>query len=252
MRTSFENQVMKAMIFAAGLGTRLKPLTLNKPKAMVSINGKPLLQHVIEKLIKHGFTEIVINIHHFGEQILRFLEQKDYFGITIQVSDERDQLLDTGGGLKKAAPLFDQQGPVLIHNVDILSSINLNQLYKAHQQQDAAVTLAVSNRPASRVLLFDADDQLCGWRNKKSGKEKIIRQLQYPPQEYAFSGIHVIDPSFPGLIIEEGVFSIIEVYLRLTSQIGIKPYIHTNDFWIDMGTPDHLKKAEEWLQKHEI
>lgn len=175
---------MKAMIFAAGLGSRLKPLTDTMPKALVPIAGRPMLEHVILKLKAAGFTEIMINIHHFGEQILDFLKANENFGLIIHISDERDLLLDTGGGVKKARSFFENSDePFLIHNVDILSDVNLKELYDYHLQSGAVATLLASQRKTSRYLLFDTDKRLCGWINKDTEQVKprsdLIRNSQF-------------------------------------------------------------------------
>src|SRR5690606_32019928 len=154
---------MKAMIFAAGMGTRLKPLTDTIPKALVPVGGKPLLQHIIEKLKRFGFNEIIINIHHFGQQIIDFVQENNSFDIRIEFSDEREQLLDTGGGIKKAAWFFDDNKPFLVHNVDILSNIDLQELYHFHLKNNTIATLLCSIRQTSRYLLFDTDNHLRGW-----------------------------------------------------------------------------------------
>ena len=176
------------MIFAAGLGTRLKPLTDRIPKALVPVNGIPMLQHVILKLKQAGFTEIVINIHHFGEQIIDFLQAHQNFGITIHISDEREELLDTGGGIKKAIPFFSGNEPFLVHNVDILSDTDLKALYDYHQQSTNDATLLVSQRETSRYLLFDKDNaRLCGWINKQT--------LQTKPNGFAASTLSPLPSS---------------------------------------------------------
>ena len=178
---------MKAMIFAAGLGSRLKPLTDTMPKALVPIAGHPMLEHVILKLKAAGFTEIVINIHHFGEQILDFLEANENFGLIIHISDERDLLLDTGGGIKKARSFFENSDePFLIHNVDILSDVNLKELYDYHLRSGAVATLLASQRKTSRYLLFDTDKRLCGWINKDTEQVKP-EGFQY--DSFSLSGI---------------------------------------------------------------
>ena len=179
------------MIFAAGLGSRLKPLTDSMPKALVPIAGRPMLEHVILKLKASGFTEIVINIHHFGEQILDFLKANDNFGLTIHISDEREQLLDTGGGVRKACTFFEHSDePFLVHNVDILSDVDLKELYDYHLQNGSVATLLASRRKTSRYLLFDTDRRLCGWINKDTGQVKPegFRPDESRYQEYAFSG----------------------------------------------------------------
>ena len=163
---------MKAMIFAAGMGTRLKPLTDTMPKALVPINGKPMLEHIILKLKNSGFTQIVINIHHLGQQIIDFLAENNNFGIDIIISDERDYLMDTGGGIKKAKSFFTGKEPFLIHNVDIISNVDLKKLYEKHLETNPLATLLVSKRETSRYLLFNKENKLCGWRNLETGEVK--------------------------------------------------------------------------------
>src|SRR5664280_1226211 len=165
---------MKAMIFAAGLGTRLKPVTDNLPKALVPIAGKPLLEHVILKLKSAGFDEIIVNIHHFPDQIIDFLKANNNFSIRIEVSDERNLLLDTGGGIRRAAWFFDDEKPFLVHNVDILSNVDLKELYQQHLRSNSLATLVVSKRDTFRYLLFNDDNRLCGWINEKTGETKPL------------------------------------------------------------------------------
>ncbi|RMG16441.1 MAG: nucleotidyltransferase family protein, partial [Bacteroidetes bacterium] len=184
---------MKAMIFAAGLGTRLRPLTHHRPKALVEVGGKCLLEIVIRRLLAHGFEEIVVNVHHFAGQVEAFLAQHAGFGARIAISDERSLLLDTGGGLRQAAWFFDEQ-PFLVHNVDVLSDIDLTAMYQAHLQSGALATLACRRRQSSRYLLFDEQNHLCGWKNVKSGEVRMSRQVK-SCHPLAFSGIHVIDPN---------------------------------------------------------
>lgn len=243
---------MQAMIFAAGLGTRLKPLTDHLPKALVSLQGKPMLEHVILKLKSAGFTQVVVNVHHFGQQIIDFLEERQYFGIHIAVSDERGLLLDTGGGIKKAAAFFSPDEPVLIHNTDILSDVDVAALYEAHRQSGAFATLLVSERETSRYLLFDAGNRLRGWENRKTGEVKSpladFRWEDYRP--YAFGGIHVISPAvFERMEGWEGKFSIIDFYLSLAGREEIRAYpVPSGSFWMDLGKPEALQKAEEYLR----
>ncbi|MDR1699547.1 MAG: NTP transferase domain-containing protein, partial [Prevotellaceae bacterium] len=187
---------MKAMIFAAGLGTRLKPLTDNKPKALVEIAGKPLLEHVINKLTAAGFNEIIINVHHFADQIIDFVKQKNNFGVRLEISDERQMLLDTGGGVQKAAWFFDDGKPFLLHNVDILSDINLQTLYANHLETGAEATLAVNSRVTSRYLFFDRTMRMRGWTNETTGEIKPPgTEIDKTWEKLAFSGIHVISHS---------------------------------------------------------
>lgn len=242
------------MIFAAGLGSRLKPLTDTMPKALVPVAGRPMLEHVIVKLKASGFTEIVINIHHFGEQILDFLKANDNFGLTIHISDERALLLDTGGGVKKARSFFENTGePFLVHNVDILSDFDLKELYESHLQNGGAATLLASRRKTSRYLLFDTEKKLCGWTNKDTGQVKP-EGLHYDEslyQEYAFSGIHVLSPSiFQWMDTPrwEGKFSIMDFYLATCQQTKFFGYLVENLQLIDIGKPETLAKAEEFVK----
>ncbi len=239
---------MKAMIFAAGLGTRLRPLTNDKPKALVELNGKPVIEHVIRKLVQHDFNEIIVNVHHFSSRMINFLDNLNIPGLHIAISDESDQLLDTGGGLNKAGWFFNDGRPFLIYNVDIISSIDLTKLYTAHVNNTADITLVVSNRKSDRVLLFDAEDQFCGWRNNKTREQNIVRNQVSEFKQFPFSGIHVMNPNILDLIKEEGRFSIIKLYLRLANLTRVSYYYHENDFWIDIGKPENIEKAEHWLK----
>ncbi|MBI5217508.1 MAG: nucleotidyltransferase family protein [Bacteroidia bacterium] len=239
---------MKAMIFAAGLGTRLKPLTDAKPKALIEINGIPLLEIVINKLISYGFNKIIINVHHFPYHIIDFLKKKKNFNIHIEISDESGQLLDTGGGLRKACWFLQDKHPVLIHNVDVFSDIDLTNLYEAHINSGALATLAVRSRRSSRYFLFDEDLTLCGWENVKTGDREITKFTGAELTPMAFSGIQILSPAFFDNITENGVFSIVATYLRLSANHKIHAYIHDNSFWLDLGKPENLKKAEAYLK----
>lgn len=243
---------MKAMIFAAGLGTRLKPLTDNTPKALLPIAGKPMLEHTILKLKAAGFNEIVINIHHFGQQILDFLKKNQNFGLTIHISDEQDYLLDTGGGIKKAAAFLQGNEPFLIHNVDIISNVDLRRLYEAHSCQNSIATLLVSQRETSRYLLFNKENRLCGWRNKETGEIKS-HYPDFVPElytEYAFGGVHVLSPQiFEWLEEWTGKFSIIDFYLSIAAHANIHAYPPAGLKLIDVGKPDTLRKAEDLVKK---
>ena len=237
---------MNALIFAAGLGTRLKPLTDTMPKAMVPVNGKPLVQILIEKLKSIGVTEIVINVHHFAQQIIDFVEANDSFGIDIKFSDETDMLLETGGGLKKAARLFSNDKPILVHNVDILSNADLLSLYN----NATSTTLLVSQRNTQRYLLFDKDDRLVGWTNIATGVENNCQLLTVNCQlnKYAFSGIQVFHPSLLPLMDSwQGKFSIIDFYLSICDKVDIKCHFDPQLQLLDVGKLDSIVKAEEFL-----
>ncbi|MDD2512275.1 MAG: nucleotidyltransferase family protein [Proteiniphilum sp.] len=237
---------MKAMIFAAGLGTRLKPLTDTMPKALVPVGGKPLLQHIIEKLKSAGFDEIIINLHHFPDQIIDFVETHHHFDIRIEFSDEREQLLDTGGGIKKASWFFEDHKPFLIHNVDILSDIDLQKLYEAHTQSCPTATLVCSKRKTSRYLLFDSDNRLKGWTNEKTGEVKSPFPDIHPDHynKLAFSGIQMLQPSILRYMQHfPDKFSIIDFYLSVCAKERVAGYMPVNLKMIDVGKPGSPEKA---------
>lgn len=238
---------MKAMIFAAGLGTRLKVETADKPKALVEVGGKTLLQRVIEKLKKEGIEEIVVNIHHFPEMMTNWIQCHE-FGIPIHISDESGGLLDTGGGLKKAASFFTGNNPVLLHNVDILGNIDLKRFISEHLNSGALATLAVRKRETQRYFRFDSQKQLTGWINKKTGEKKIARPETFEEStEMAFSGIHIVQPEIFRLMPAETRFSIIGIYLELAKTRTIKGYFDESDWWMDVGKPDELEAARKLL-----
>lgn len=240
--------MLNAMIFAAGLGTRLKPFTDNKPKALVELAGKPLLERAILKLIELKVDRIVINVHHYADLIEEFLRVNKNFGIDIRISDEREELLDTGGGLKKAADLFIPNAPVLIYNVDVLSSLDLKELIDQHTNSNALVSMVMRERTSSRYLYFNKDNQLTGWKNCKTGETKEARSDMQTSDPLAFSGIHLIDSKIFKLIIENGKFSIIDLYLRLAKNEKILAYRDSSEIWTDLGKPDDLAWAQEHLK----
>jgi NDP-sugar pyrophosphorylase family protein len=242
---------MKAMILAAGLGTRLRPLTDDRPKAMVEIAGRTMLEITLARLRGFGIQEVIINVHHFADRIVQYLKGHDDFSMRIEVSRE-DVLLDTGGGLKKAAPFFEEGGvrnePFILHNVDVLSTIDLGEMLRAHEEQDALATLAVQSRQTSRYLLFDEQLQLCGRRAGREGAPELVRRVQ-PVEALAFCGIHVISPRFLGMMTEEGVFSILTSYLRLAAQgEKIVGYRADESYWRDLGKADQVRQAEQDLK----
>lgn len=240
---------MKAMIFAAGLGTRLKPLTDTLPKALVPINGKPLLQLVIEKLKLAGVTEIIVNVHHFPDLIIDFLKANNHFGIRIEVSDERDQLLDTGGGIRKAAWFFDDGKPFLVHNVDILSNVDIHALYQQHMRTNSLATLVVSARDTFRYLLFNDDLRLKGWINEKTGETKPT-QISKPElyQKLAFSGIQVLSPQvFESMESLPPKFPIMDFYLSNATSKVITGFVPTDYRMMDVGKLDVLDEAERFV-----
>ena len=238
---------MKAMIFAAGLGTRLKPITDTKPKALVEINGKPLLYYAINTLKRAGIESIIVNTHHFSNQIIDFINNNN-FGIPIEISDETEKLLNTGGGLKKAANFLKGSEPFLVYNVDILSNINITKMLEYHLSTNALATLAVMNRKTARYFLFDEENTLCGWKNKKDGTERISRNCKNV-SEYAFSGIQIINPILFNLMKQEGVFPIVDVYLELAKEHIIKGYNHSDTLWCDIGKHSEFECASKIISE---
>ena len=274
------NLMMQAMIFAAGLGTRLKPLTDTMPKALVKVGGEPLIEHVVRRLADAGFKRIVVNVHHFSSQIIDFLREKENFGLDIIISDESDRLLDTGGGIKKAAPLFDHEYPILIHNVDIFSNVDLHQFYEASQNRESIdkscikdkvsetavsetalssvldclpidAVLLVSQRKTKRYLLFDNDMTLVGWNNVETGEVRSpygeIDSRKY--QMYAFAGIHVISPRLVNVMDEfPDKFGIIDFYLKTCATHRIVGFVKNDLSLMDIGKLDTLSQAEAFLK----
>jgi len=235
---------MKAMIFAAGLGTRLQTLTAHKPKALMEVNGHTLLEIAIRKLAQHGVNQIVINVHHFAEQIKNYLKSNDNFGLEIAISDETDELLDTGGGLKKAEHFFDDGKAFFVYNADIISDIDLTAMYQAHYQNDALATLAVRKRAGSRFLLFNEAGLLAGWENMQTG-ERIIARQSKGYKQLAFSGIHVVSPAIFRHFTQVGKFSIVKSYLQLAKKHPIRAFRHDRSFWMDMGKPERFTEIQQ-------
>ena len=233
------------MIFAAGLGTRLRPLTNNIPKALVPLNGIPLLELAIRRLKYYGFNEIIINVHHFADKIMAFLEEKNNFDIEIHISNEEKILLDTGGGLKNAA-WFLKDEPFLVVNADIVTSLNLAEMVKFHQEHSFLATLAVQTRESSRQMMFNDQNLLSGWKNHQTGEEIISRQIENPTF-YSFSGIHVINPEIFELMPEEEIFPIMPFYLSVASNKQIGAFDHTGDIWEDVGKLNAIEKTEGLL-----
>jgi NDP-sugar pyrophosphorylase family protein len=244
MKTSISHlpsSIHSAMLFAAGLGTRLKPFTDSHPKALALVNGKTLLERNLEYLKSYGISEVVINIHHFGNQIIEFLNENQNFGLKIQVSDESDELLETGGGLVKAKNLLGNES-FLVMNVDILTDLNISELMKFHSENQPLVTLAVSDRNSSRKLLFEENLELKGWKNLNTGEEIIVSQK--PLKELAFSGIHIINPEIFNLIPNSGKFSIMKNYMDLMKSEKILGFNHSGGKLVDVGRPESVLEAE--------
>jgi NDP-sugar pyrophosphorylase family protein len=237
---------MKAMIFAAGLGTRLRPLTNDRPKALVEVNGMSLLEINIRRLIHFGVTEMIINVHHFAEKIKDFLEAHQNFGIRIEVSHEIEKPLETGGGLKKAAWFFDTDEPFIICNADILSSIDLKKMYVAHCASDAIATYAIQQRDTSRYMLHNTEGLLCGWMNTKTKTIKMGRSAKELGM-YSFSCFHIVNPCIFKTTPKEDFFTIIEWYLKISKKHKVMGYRHDDDIWCDVGKPETLIEAEQIL-----
>jgi N-acetyl-alpha-D-muramate 1-phosphate uridylyltransferase len=234
---------MKAMIFCAGLGTRFKPWTDTHPKALAVINGKSLLQRNIEYLQQYNITDVIVNVHHFPEQIIDVLNRNKGFGSNVVISDESDLVLETGGGLLKAKQLFTPGEDFLTINVDILTSLDLHAFIEFHQKQKAMVSLATSGRKSSRCFVFDENDRLTGWRNLQSGEEKI-RVQSNEQHNRSFSGISLFNYSYFDKLQLEGKFSLVDAYLSLAAENPIYGFDHTGDKWVDVGRLESVATAE--------
>lgn len=235
------------MIFAAGLGTRLRPLTDTMPKALVPIDGKPMLHHLLHKLQHAGCSHVVINVHHHAQQIIEYVERHDY-GMRIAISDESNMLLDTGGGLRKAGSLLEGDEPILVHNVDILSNIDFDTLLQSHHPDNLA-TVVVSQRNTSRYLLFDKEMRMRGWTNINSGEVKPQGLDTTPLQQAAFAGIHIVSPRiFEQMRNMPDKFSIIDFYLQAMTEHRIMGYIPQDFTMLDVGKIDSLAPAEEFVK----
>ena len=241
---------MNALIFAAGLGTRLGVFTKDTPKALVEVCGKPMLEHQLLHLKKAGANVVVINVHHFADRIADFILKNNSFGMDIRISDESDMLLDTGGGLRKALPLFDNDKPVLLHNADIFSSIDLKRLYNSHIEMQNDVTMVVADRDTTRKLYFNENGILKGWRNSVDGKERSIfadfNYLKCKP--FAFQGVHVVSQTvlkYLNMVTEEK-FGITGFYIDYADRLQISAMEDPNPFcWVDAGKPEMLSKAAD-------
>lgn len=234
---------MKAMILAAGLGTRLKPLTDSRPKVLLKAGPYTLLEFAIRKLKASGFDELIINVHHFAPMVVDYLYRNANFGCKITISDESEVLLDTGGAIAKAAWFFDNNKPFLIYNADIVSNMDLGDFYRSHLAGDSLATLSVRSRKTKRYLLFDDNMRLCGWENIATGEKRIAIPIA-EAQPFAFSGIHAISPKFLPLL-DKGRFSIIDTYLKLAAEYPISGRVDHSPLWADAGKPESLGLAGE-------
>jgi len=247
---------MKAMILAAGLGTRLRPLTDDRPKALVELAGHTLLEIALRRLQSVGVTSVIVNTHHFADQVAAYLAAHNHFDMHVEISRE-DTLLDTGGGLQKAAPFFLADGsdqPFLLHNVDVLSTIDLRRMVQFHTEHNALATLAVQNRPTSRSLLFDQHGQLCGRRRGQDAPPEYASPAPvHSAETRAFSGIHVLSPRIFSLLTEQAPFSIISAYLRLAAQgQSILAFPADGAYWRDLGRPESIAQAAQDLRNEDL
>lgn len=245
---------MRAMILAAGLGTRLRPLTDHRPKALVEVGGQTLLEITLRRLSSFGIHEFIVNVHHFADLVVEYLKKNDCFGMRIEVSRE-DVLLDTGGGLKKAAWFFLEEAnhgqPFVLHNVDVLSTIDISGMARAHSETNALATLGVHDRKTSRYLLFDERDQLCGRRKAEEPPELVRTTPQ--PRPLAFSGVHIISPRLLAMMSEHGVFSIIDSYMRLAGRgESVRGFRVDQYYWRDLGKPENVLAAEQDIENSSI
>ena len=237
---------MKAMILAAGLGTRLRPLTETVPKALVEIQGRPILEIIILQLKHYGFRDIIVNVHHHHEQMTSFLKKKNNFGINVLISDEKDEILDTGGGIKKASWFLDDNRPFLVHNVDVLSDIDLKAMYDFHCERNPMATLAVKDKDSSRSLIFDHTYRLYGWENSSTGESRIVSNLEaWDKTNIGFCGIHIIDPSIFRHMNSASKFSIITTYMNVSLEHPIIGYPVEKNLWLDIGSFEKLESARK-------
>lgn len=233
---------MKAMIFAAGLGTRFKPFTDRHPKALAVVNGKTLLQRNIEYLQQYDITDVVVNVHHFADQIIEAIDKNNGWGSTITISDETDELLDTGGGLLKAKHLLYREEPLLTMNVDVLTDANLKYFLASHQQQNGIITVATTDRTTSRYLLFNKYNRMCGWRNATTGEVKLVLDAKDITSK-AFSGMAIFEPAALDLVTLTGKFSLIDAFLQLARDNKIASFDHSESKWMDVGKPGSVEQA---------
>ena len=235
------------MLLAAGLGTRLRPLTDHAPKALVDVGGLPILERVARRLVDAGADRLIVNLHHFGEQIREYVAKRDAFGVEVVFSEEPEQPLETGGGLLRAAPLLRRDSPFFLHNADILTDLPLAGMYAAHQEASPLATLAVMERPTSRYLLFD-EVGLFGRADEKKGLRIEARPPEGEVRQLAFGGVHVISPDLLDRFTESGAFSILDPYLRLAEEgMRIQPFRIDGAYWSDIGKPEQLEEARRWV-----
>ena len=233
------------MIFAAGLGKRLEKITENIPKALVDINGKTALHLAVEKCTDYGFNDIIINVHHFADMVEDEASRLNKMGFRISVSDEREMLLETGGGLYKARGFFDKN-PFLIYNVDIISDLDLSSLYSFHIKNNGLATLAVRNRPGNRFYLVNESGLIRGWTNKLTGEKILVGAVSEKLTEIAFSSMHIVEPEIFDFM-NEGIYTMTAQYLKLAGEHNIYTFKHDEGFWADIGTPENLEQVRKYF-----
>ena len=237
---------MNGMIFAAGVGSRLAPLTNSRPKALVEVAGEPLIKRAVDNMYRAGMRHLVVNVHHFAQMLKVYLRSHAHLwnDLTIEISDESDMLLETGGGLVKALPLFPDDSPIIACNADILSNVDLADMYRHHIANNNDATLLMSSRSSTRGLMFDIDNRLMGWINKAKGEERIARDVTMC-NTWAFNGFHIINQEVIKDMPQSGAFGIIDAYLNLAERFNIMAYTpYANYYWYDIGTPEKLATAE--------
>ena len=241
---------MEAMILAAGLGTRLRPLTNDKPKALVDVDGEPMLERTARRITNADFDHLVINVHHFADRVMDVIKEKDGFGVDVSISHEVEKNLETGGGIQHAEPQFKQDGPFLVHNVDILTDLDLKALHDAHDESGALATLAVRPVETKRYLSIDERGHVVGYGDPETGEEHLITEPEGATEKVDFIGVQVISPRIFDLMTETGVFSIINVYMRLIREEGETVRTHRADdaLWIDIGTHERLEQARRYVE----
>ncbi len=239
---------MNALIFAAGLGTRLQEVTKNIPKALVEVDGKPMLWHAVQKLTSIGVKRIVVNVHHYAENIEEYINQLQIDGVEILISNEKDELLETGGGLLKAAPLFIKEEPIILYNADVITGADLNEMVHFHNEHGGVATLMVKKRETSRYFLFDEKMRLSGWENVKT-KEHIFTRPSDKLYSYAFSGIHIVNPEILTMLGEVRKFSITPGYLEISDKQSIFGWKDWDEYWFDIGTPEKLSYVNDFFKK---
>lgn len=240
--------IRKAFIPAAGMGTRLGKATGDRPKALVKVNGVPMLELVIERLKGKGINHFMVNVHHFSRQLIDFLSRIKYSGVQIEISDETNELLDTGGAIKKAIRFFEGNEPVLVHNADIISEVDLSELEMFHKENRALATLCVRKRKSGRVLLFDEEMNLTGWKNTVDESYKWVSDPADSYLDFAYSGIYLADRRFARLLPMTGKFSIIDALLKMAGTHRILGYLDRSQYWFDLGTEEKIKIAESYLR----